>query len=54
MICVIEFNVTITCMVIFENKYIYVKASFACCTTDMILLVYFKNVHNLYKLHSYQ
>ena len=40
--CVVEFNITTTCIVIFQTKCTHVIASFACCMTDMISLMYSK------------
>ena len=40
MIYVIKFNITTTYMVIFQNKYTYIIASFTCCIINMVLLMY--------------
>ena len=41
MICVVEFNTTATCMMVVQNKYTHVMASFA-CMTDMVPQMYSK------------
>ena len=40
MTCVIEFNITITYMMIFQNKYTHIITSVTYYTADMLALIY--------------
>lgn len=42
MICVTEYNIIITYIVVFQNKYTFIIVLFVCCMHDMIYLVYSK------------
>lgn len=40
MTCVIKFNIIITCMAVFQNKYTHIIKLFICYMTNMISLIY--------------
>lgn len=41
-ICVTEYNIITTYIVVFQNKYIFIIILFVCCMPDMVYLVYSK------------